>query len=80
MKITEISTEETYPIRQEALYPNDNRDKIILTDDPLGKHYGLFIHDMCISVLSLFQTDKGIQLRKFGTLLSIKEKATVLHC
>lgn len=68
MEIKEIQASETYPIRQQALYPNDSVDKVILPDDAAGRHLGVFVRGECVSVLSLFQTSSGIQLRKFGTL------------
>lgn len=68
MRIREISAEDTYPVRQAALYPNGSRDKILLQDDALGQHLGLYAEDTLVSVLSLFQKSDGTQLRKFGTL------------
>lgn len=68
MLIKVIQTEETYSIRQQALYPNDDASKIILADDAEGIHLGLFVQESCVSVLSLFEKPNGIQLRKFGTL------------
>lgn len=83
MIIREIQTEATYPIRQQALYPTNDFSKVLLSDDAKGKHLGLFVQDRCVSVLSLFEKEDGIQLRKFGTLPEFQGKgygtALLLH-
>ena len=66
--IEQISHELTWRIRREVLYPGQPLDKIVLPDDENGMHLGLFDHNKLISVLSFFNNDQSIHLRKFATL------------
>lgn len=67
-KIKKISAEETWQLRHEVLWPEEPFDFVKLPEDSMGNHFGLFLEDELISVVSLFQTEKGIaQFRKFAT-------------
>ncbi|WP_422358604.1 GNAT family N-acetyltransferase [Reichenbachiella sp.] len=67
-KIIEITPEETLPIRHQVMWPNQPLDYVILPNDNQAKHYGLFIDNRLISVISLFIENREAQFRKFATL------------
>lgn len=66
--IKEIEAQATWPIRHQVMWPNKPVDYVILPNDKDGKHYGLFLHDQLIAVISLFIMNQEIQFRKFATL------------
>ena len=72
--IEQISHELTWRIRREVLYPGQPLDKIVLPDDENGMHLGLFDHNKLIRVLSFFNNDQSIHLRKFATLEPYQRK------
>ncbi len=67
-RIVEISLEATIAIRHQVMWPDKPIDYVRLPNDGEGKHYGLFIDDEMVSVISLFVKDKQAQFRKFATL------------
>lgn len=67
-RIVEISPEATIAIRHQVMWPDKPVDYVRLPDDEEGKHYGLFVDDEMVSVISLFIADKQAQFRKFATL------------
>lgn len=51
--IKQIPKELTWKIRHFVLWPDKDIDYVILENDSDGKHYGLFIGDKLVSVISL---------------------------
>lgn len=72
--IEQISHELTWRIRRDVLYPGQPLDKIRLTDDENGMHFGLFDDNKLISVISFFKSENSIQFRKFATLEPYQRK------
>ena len=72
MDIREISAEETWELRQSVMWPDKNIDYVKLKEDRTGKHYGLFLGDMLVSVISIFEKNKEVQFRKFATLIELQ--------
>lgn len=66
-QIEQIRFDLTWPIRHEAMYPDLPFDSIKLADDPNGLHFGLYIENQLIAVVSLFNKDRIYQFRKFAT-------------
>lgn len=66
--ITEIAHEETINIRHQVMWPDQPVDYVKLPNDDHGQHYGLFIEDHLVSVISLFILNQEVQFRKFATL------------
>ena len=83
IQIRQISVEETYPLRHTIMWPNKPLAYIQLKDDPLGTHFGLFIHEELVSVCSLFIAQNSGQFRKLATLTKEQGKgyasALILH-
>ena len=79
MKIIEINATQTWPIRQEVMWPNEPISFVKLDDDMKGIHFGLYIDEKLISVISLFITGASAQFRKFATLPSHQGKGLGTH-
>jgi len=58
----------TYDIRHQVMWPDRELDYIKLDCDPEGDHYGFYIENKLVSVISVFKTPYGYQFRKFATL------------
>jgi len=69
MKIRKVSAEETWKLRQKVMWPTKSIDYVQLKDDDRGVHYGGFIENRLIAVISLFYQDKQVQFRKFATCI-----------
>lgn len=50
------------------MWPEKELEYVKLADDEVGRHYGLFLAEKLISVISLFKDGDGLQFRKFATL------------
>ena len=72
--IKAITYSETYPVRQAAMYRGQDRSFVMIDNDAEGTHYGLFYKEKLVSVVSLFETDRSIQFRKFATLPAFQNK------
>lgn len=67
-KITEITPDKALPIRHEVMWPDRPFDYVELPNDDQGQHFGLFLNESLISVISLFIENQQAQFRKFATL------------
>ena len=74
MKIRKISAEETWKLRQKVMWPTKIIDYVKLKDDDRGVHYGGFIENRLIAVISLFYQDKQVQFRKFATCTNYQKQ------
>lgn len=68
VRISEISAEATWPIRHQVMWPDQPFDFIKLPEDAQGIHYGLWVGEDLVSVVSLFIKNNEAQFRKFATL------------
>lgn len=50
------------------MWPEKDIEYVKLQDDAYGRHFGLFIGDCLVSVISLFTRNHMVQFRKFATL------------
>ncbi len=66
-KIRQIPAEETYALRQRVMWPQKPLTFIILPNDAHGIHYGLYVDEVLVSVVSLFIENKIAQFRKLAT-------------
>lgn len=74
-----IQAEETWPLRQEAMWPDKDISFVQLSGDEKALHFGLFVtttpnRKMLVSCLSVFSSDAALQLRKFATLPSQQQQ------
>lgn len=73
-KILEIPVYKVLEIRHTVMWPTKPIDYVRLPNDNEGRHYGLYINDELVSVISLFIENSEAQFRKFATLLSYQGK------
>jgi GNAT superfamily N-acetyltransferase len=66
--IKPITAEQTWPVRQAVMYPNDLIEKVKLADDASGRHFGLFAGEELAAVVSLFVAGNAMQFRKLATV------------
>ncbi len=74
-----IQKEDTWPLRQEAMWPNKDISFVQLPGDEKAVHWGLFViiapnRKILVSCLSLFCSNSVLQLRKFATLPSQQQQ------
>jgi GNAT superfamily N-acetyltransferase len=68
MKIKQIQSSETWQIRHEVMWPDQPFEFVQLAEDDSGLHFGVFIDEELVSIVSCFITDKELQFRKLATL------------
>ena len=67
VSICQIIAEQTWPMRQSVMYPDFSIDQVKLKDDLIGRHFGLFLGEELIVVVSVFVQDEALQFRKLAT-------------
>lgn len=66
--IKEIKASDTWPLRHNVMYPDYPADYVKLENDDKGMHFGGFIEEELVTVVSLFINGKDAQFRKLATL------------
>jgi GNAT superfamily N-acetyltransferase len=74
IEIIEITTEQTWPIRHQVMWPEKSFTFVQLPEDATGVHFGAFLDGELASVISLFLQGNQAQFRKFATLTSLQGK------
>ncbi|MCE7996760.1 MAG: GNAT family N-acetyltransferase [Roseivirga sp.] len=74
VKIDQITAPQTLPLRHAVMWPDKPLDYIKLPNDHQGLHYGLFVKQQLVSVISLFVNGHEAQFRKFATLTAEQGK------
>lgn len=67
MTIKEVSIDQILPIRQQVMWPDKPIDFVRVPEDENGIHFGLFMEENLISVVSVFIHGQEAQFRKFAT-------------
>lgn len=62
-----ISPEQTYALRHSVLWPDKPLYYVKVDNDAEGHHYGAFLNDELVAVISLFVTGPEARFRKFAT-------------
>jgi ribosomal protein S18 acetylase RimI-like enzyme len=68
MKIAAIQASQTWQIRHEVMWPDQPFEFVQLKEDDLGMHFGVFIEEKLVSIVSCFFSDDEMQFRKLATL------------
>lgn len=68
MEIRNIPYSSTWAIRHQVMWPDRTIEYVKLPHDKDGQHFGLFIEDEIVSIVSVFLVGKVAQFRKFATL------------
>ena len=73
-EIRPILAAQTWPIRHLVMWPDEPMAYIQIPNDHEGKHYGLFVEQQLVSIISLFTDSRSVQFRKFATLINFQGK------
>lgn len=68
MEIRAISAHQTWDIRQKSMWTSKPIGYVQLPEDDNGKHFGFYVENHLVSVISIFITGTEVQFRKFATL------------
>ncbi|WP_266369205.1 GNAT family N-acetyltransferase [Tellurirhabdus rosea] len=79
MRITEINPADTWVIRHKVMWPDQPPAFVRIADDEAGTHYGLFLDEKLVSVVSCFQSGRQMQFRKFATLQEYQGRGFGTH-
>lgn len=74
MKIAPIQASQTWQIRHEVMWPNQPFEFVQLEEDNSGLHFGVFIEEKLVSIVSCFIADDEMQFRKLATLENFQGK------
>lgn len=73
-QIKKINAATTLPIRHKVMWPDMPLEYVKLPNDEKGSHFGLFVAEKLIAVISLFEQDTAVQFRKFATVSEFQGK------
>jgi len=82
MQIRDVPLEIAWAMRKQVMYPGETIDFVKLEDDISGKHWGLYVDDQIVSVISVFERNRVMQFRKFATVAHMQRKGygtSLLH-
>ena len=74
VQIRNTPLEIAWAMRKEVMYPGETIDFVKLEDDNSGVHWGLYVEDQIVSVISIFERERVVQFRKFATIDSLQRK------
>jgi GNAT superfamily N-acetyltransferase len=72
--IEQIRPELTWRLRQKVLYPAQKLYEMEMEEDNNGYHFGAFMDNELVGVVSLFQKGDDFQFRKFVVDVSVQGK------
>lgn len=72
MEIKSISASDTWKIRHEVMWPDQPFEFVQLREDDFGLHFGVFVDNQLVSIVSCFVTGEEMQFRKLATLNSFQ--------
>lgn len=73
-QIKKISYKDTLVIRHKVMWPNKPLEYVQLPNDDTGNHYGFFVKENLVAVISLFIKNDAVQFRKFATRQAFQGK------
>lgn len=68
MSIKRIKPSETWKIRHEVMWPDQPFEFVQLEEDNDGLHFGYFVEEKLVSIVSCFIMGDEMQFRKLATL------------
>ncbi len=76
-KIQLITPEQTYALRHQVLWPDQSLGFVKLEEDAKGIHYGAFVHQEVVGVISVFSEEEIHRFRKlpFTPTQTLSKKA-----
>ncbi|PIF71627.1 GNAT family N-acetyltransferase [Flavobacterium sp. 2] len=79
MEIKEITAAETWNIRHNVMWPDQPFEFVQLEENNSGFHFGVFIEDKLVSIVSCFIVGEEMQFRKLATLEEYQGKGIASH-
>jgi phosphoribosylformimino-5-aminoimidazole carboxamide ribotide isomerase len=67
VQIRAVPLEMVWQLRRVVLFPDHGEDRVKLADDHRGEHWGVYLADELISVISFFEAAGVGRFRKFAT-------------
>lgn len=67
LEIRPVTAAETYPLRHAVLWPDKPYDYVRVENDGAGHHFGAFLNEQLVAVISLFIDGEAARFRKFAT-------------
>jgi GNAT superfamily N-acetyltransferase len=67
LKIRAIAPTAAYPLRHQVLWPDKPLDYVKVENDEAGQHFGAFLAERLVAVISLFVEGEDARFRKFAT-------------
>lgn len=74
LHIEQITPELTWRLRRNELYPNETLPAMEMEEDQHGIHFGGFMDNKLVAVVSLFQNGTDFQFRKFAVAADMQGK------
>lgn len=68
MEIKAIEASQTLQIRHEVMWPDQPFEFVQLEEDNSGLHFGVFVQEKLVSIVSCFIVGDEMQFRKLATL------------
>lgn len=65
--IRQVTAQQTYDLRHSVMWPDKPRDFVAVKGDHQATHFAAFDGDRIIAVMSLFDVEGAVQLRKLAT-------------
>lgn len=66
--IRTIYAQDTWSIRKEAMWSDKDLEFVKLPEDQAAIHYGYYVENTIVGVVSIFLAENGVQFRKLATL------------
>ncbi|UOG74138.1 GNAT family N-acetyltransferase [Hymenobacter tibetensis] len=66
-EVRAITPADTYTLRHQVLWPDKPLEYVKVENDAAGLHFGAFLGEELVSVVSLFVEDSEARFRKFAT-------------
>jgi len=74
IQIEQIRPELTWRLRRQVLYPGSKLYEMEMDEDNNGYHFGAFMDNKLVGVVSLFQYGTDFQFRKFAVSADVQNK------
>lgn len=68
IEIKKAELDEILPIRHTVLWPDKPYAFVKVAGDEEGMHFGLYLSDKLVTIISLFREGESLRFRKFATL------------
>ena len=74
--IKSIKASDTWEIRHKVMWPDQPLEFVQLEEDNVGLHFGFYIDEKLVSIVSCFISDDEMQFRKLATLTEYQGQGT----